>query len=77
MSLAIAPKHLPWSEDAVGVVRVGRTRVTLQTVVEAFNDGCAAEEMAAQYPSPLIAFIRRRPCRRHRNPPQGPHPRRD
>ena len=57
MSLAIAPEQLPLSEDADGVIRVGGTRVTLQTVVEAFNDGCAAEEIASQYPSLHLADI--------------------
>ena len=57
MSLAIAPERLPLSEDADGVIRVGGTRVTLQTVVEAFNDGCTAEEIAAQYPSLQLADI--------------------
>ena len=57
MSLAIAPEQLPLSEDTDGVIRVGGTRVTLQTVVEAFNDGCAAEEIATQYPSLHLADI--------------------
>jgi hypothetical protein len=37
MSLAIASEHLPLSEDADGVMRIGGTRVTLQTVVEAWR----------------------------------------
>jgi uncharacterized protein (DUF433 family) len=57
MSLAIAPEQLPLPEDADGVIRVGRTRVTLQTIVEAFNEGCTAEEIAAQYPSIQLADI--------------------
>lgn len=57
MSLAMAPEHLPLSEDADGVIRVGGTRVTLQTVVEAFNDGCTAEEIAVQYPSLQLADV--------------------
>ena len=34
-----------------GVIRVGKTRVTLDTVVYAFQDGATAEEIASQYPS--------------------------
>ena len=51
MSLAIAPESLPLIEHTDGVIRVGGTRVTLETVVEAFNEGATAEEIAAQYPS--------------------------
>lgn len=51
MSLAIAPESLPLIEHDDGVIRVGGTRVTLETVVEAFNEGATAEEIAAQYPS--------------------------
>ena len=51
MSLAIAPESLPLIEDSDAAIRVGGTRVTLETVVEAFNKGATAEEIAAQYPS--------------------------
>ena len=37
MPLAIAPEHLPLSEDADSVMRVGGTRVMPQTVVEAWR----------------------------------------
>ena len=48
MSLAIAPESLPLIEHTDGVIRVGGTRVTLETVVEAFNEGATAEEIAAR-----------------------------
>lgn len=37
--------------DADRVIRVGGTRVTLDTLVEAFNEGATAEEIVQQYPS--------------------------
>lgn len=37
--------------DASGVIRVGGTRVTLDTLVAAFNEGATAEEIVQQYPS--------------------------
>ncbi|HXU39955.1 MAG TPA: DUF433 domain-containing protein [Blastocatellia bacterium] len=37
--------------DVDGVIRVGGTRVTLDTLVEAFNEGATAEEIVQQYPS--------------------------
>jgi uncharacterized protein (DUF433 family) len=57
MSMAIAPESLPFIEHADGGVRVGGTRVTLETVVEAFNEGATAEEIAAQYPSLRLGDI--------------------
>lgn len=51
MPLAFGSEALPLSFDADGVVRVGGTRVTLDTIVAAFHDGLTAEEMAQQYPS--------------------------
>lgn len=48
---------LPLETDADGVVRVGNTRVTLDTVIVAFTDGATAEEIAQQYPSLRLADI--------------------
>jgi uncharacterized protein (DUF433 family) len=42
---------VPLATGADGVIRVGGTRVTLETVVGAFRDGATAEEIAQQYPS--------------------------
>jgi uncharacterized protein (DUF433 family) len=39
------------------VMRVGGTRVTLDTVVAAFNEGATAEEIAQQYPTLSLADI--------------------
>lgn len=41
----------PLHTDDGGVVRVGKTRVTLDTVIFAFNSGIAAEEIVLKYPS--------------------------
>ncbi len=50
MSLAVEAALLPLATDAGGAVRVAGTRVTLDTLVEAFNEGLTAEEIAQQYP---------------------------
>ena len=42
---------IPLSKDANGVFRVGRSRVTLDLVVRAFNRGATAEEIAQDFPS--------------------------
>lgn len=51
MSLPLTADAPPLSADADGVVRVGGTRVTLDSVVEAFREGLTPEEIQQQYPS--------------------------
>lgn len=41
----------PLRTDADGVVRIGGTRVPLETVVSAFDEGAAAEEIALRFPT--------------------------
>ena len=58
--LVITTEPVPLETDADGVVRVGATRVTLDTVVAAFKDGATAEEIVFQYPSlslPDVYFV--------------------
>jgi uncharacterized protein (DUF433 family) len=43
--------------DDHGVVRVGGTRVTLQTIVGAFHSGSTPEEIAQQYPAVALSDI--------------------
>ncbi|MDW8101184.1 MAG: DUF433 domain-containing protein [Anaerolineae bacterium] len=43
--------------DIDGVIRVGKTRVTLDTVISAFLDGATAEEITHQYPSLDLADV--------------------
>jgi uncharacterized protein (DUF433 family) len=57
MTLAIDAEPVPLRADADGVVRVGGTRVTLDTVVTAFQQGAAAEEIAEQYPSVALSDV--------------------
>ncbi len=51
MSLEITAEPVPLRADADAVVRVGGTRVTLDTVVAAFKDGATSEEIVNEYPS--------------------------
>jgi uncharacterized protein (DUF433 family) len=51
MSLAIDTEPVPLAANQDGVVRVGATRVTLDTVVAAFEEGATAEEIVQQYPA--------------------------
>lgn len=57
MPLTFAADVVPLETDADGVVRVGKTRVTLDTVVAAFNEGATAEEIVQQYPSLSLADV--------------------
>jgi uncharacterized protein (DUF433 family) len=51
MTLTVAPETIPLTKDADGVIRVGNTRVTLDTVITAFLEGATPEEIVHQYPS--------------------------
>src|SRR5262249_5299746 len=47
----------PLHKDADGTIRVGGTRVTLDTIIGAFNSGATAEEIIQQYPSVGLADV--------------------
>lgn len=57
MSLALTAEPVPLVADGDGVVRVGKTRVTLDTIVDAFQDGLTAEEITEQYPSLQLGVV--------------------
>jgi uncharacterized protein (DUF433 family) len=48
---------VPMKVDRDGVIRVGDTRVRLDTVIYAFNDGYTAEEIVTQYPVLKLADV--------------------
>lgn len=51
MTMVVAAEVPPLAADANGVFRVGSSRVTLDSVIGAFQDGATAEETAEQYPA--------------------------
>jgi uncharacterized protein (DUF433 family) len=57
MSLLVTADPIPLASDADGVVRIGSTRVTLDTVVAAFRDGMTPEGIVEQYPSLRLAQV--------------------
>jgi uncharacterized protein (DUF433 family) len=57
MALAIASEPAPLEINADGVVRVGKSRVTLDTVIAVFKQGLTAEEIVYRYPSLKLADI--------------------
>ncbi len=48
-NIETAREIFPVTLDEAGVLRVGHTRVTLDSVVEAFERGASAEEIAGQF----------------------------
>ncbi|MCC6298811.1 MAG: DUF433 domain-containing protein [Anaerolineales bacterium] len=55
--MVIAPEVIPLETDERGVIRVSKTRVTLDTIVIAFKDGATAEEIAQQYPTVPLSDV--------------------
>jgi uncharacterized protein (DUF433 family) len=49
--LSVHAQPVPISLDAEGTARIGQTRVTLDTIVAAFEAGATAEEIQQQYPT--------------------------
>src|SRR5690349_3752405 len=47
----LVARPAPIRKDDAGVWRIGKTRVRLETVIEAFRAGSAAEEILLKYPS--------------------------
>ena len=57
MSLRFEPEEVPLHCVELGSVRVKGTRVSLDTIVEAFQCGATAEEIADQYPAVSLPDI--------------------
>ncbi|MBV9387406.1 MAG: DUF433 domain-containing protein [Chroococcidiopsidaceae cyanobacterium CP_BM_ER_R8_30] len=57
MTLAIVAESAPLKANEDGVILVGKTRVTLATVVAVFEQGATAEEIVYRYPSLNLADV--------------------
>lgn len=55
--LVITTASIPLETNSDGVVRAAGTRVTLDTIIAAFEDGATAEEIVYQYPSLNLADV--------------------
>lgn len=55
--LAITAEQTPLRVDEQGVVRVGKSRVTLETIVGVYNQGASAEQIARDFPTLDLADI--------------------
>ena len=59
MHVSLQPPPLPLTEREDGVIRIGGTRVTLDTLVYAFREGCSPEAIAEQYRGFAQRYLRR------------------
>jgi uncharacterized protein (DUF433 family) len=57
MALPLKADPSPLRRGSDGTIRIGQTRVPLETVVYAFNEGATAEEVAYRYPTLDLADI--------------------
>jgi uncharacterized protein (DUF433 family) len=57
MTLPLEKKHIPLTMTPEGVIRVARTRVTLDTVMTAFKSGSTTEDVVDSYPSLTLADV--------------------
>jgi uncharacterized protein (DUF433 family) len=57
MNLVLTAQPAPLAINIDGVIQVGKTRVTLDTVVSVFNQGMTAEEIVYRYPSLKLADV--------------------
>jgi uncharacterized protein (DUF433 family) len=56
-AMSQATTTVPLSTDEAGVLRVVGTRVSLDSVIYAFNEGATAEEIAQDFPTLDLAAI--------------------
>lgn len=57
MTISIMAEPVPLEANEDGVILVGKTRVTLDTVVAVFTQGATAEEIIYRYPSLNLADV--------------------
>ena len=55
MAIIIQPEAPPLRQDASGALRVGSSRVLVELVVRAFQDGATPEAIAQRYPTATLA----------------------
>jgi uncharacterized protein (DUF433 family) len=57
MVLVVSAEPMPLRTDEDGVVRVGKTRVPLDTMVAVFEGGASPEEIVQQFPALDLADV--------------------
>ena len=57
MEIILQTEAPPLRREASGALRVGRSRVLLELVIRAFQDGATPEVIAQRYPGAMLADI--------------------
>lgn len=57
MAFTVQAEAPPLREDASGALRVGNSRVLLELVVRAFQDGATAETIVQRYPTLALGDV--------------------
>ena len=57
MTLALEQEIPPLHEDETGAIRVGNTRVLLELVIRAFQDGASPESIVQRYSSLSLSDV--------------------
>ena len=57
MGILLQPEVPPLYQDTTGALRVGRSRVLVDLVIRAFQDGATPEAIAQRYPTATLADI--------------------
>lgn len=57
MNVAVATEPNVLRVDETGTIRIGSTRVTLETLVAAFNSGATPQQIVENYPSLALAEV--------------------
>ncbi len=57
MSLALKRETPPLREDEIGAIRIGSSKVLLETVIRAFQDGAPPESIVHRYSTLSLSDI--------------------
>lgn len=57
MTFSVQPEAPPLREDAAGALRVGNSRVLLELVIRAFQDGATPESIVHRYPTLALSDV--------------------
>lgn len=57
MPMVIEPETVPLVKSSEGVITVGKSRVTLESLIAAFRNGASAETIADQFPTLSLADV--------------------
>jgi uncharacterized protein (DUF433 family) len=57
MRASLIAEPLPLHEDSSGTIRVGGSRVTLDTVVDAYERGSSPEDIVASFPTLTLGHV--------------------